>query len=101
MNNCVKVLQYAYKIKTIDSHTMGEPTRIVYDDFLKLCGNTMMEKKEYLIEHYDFLRKALVLEPIGHRTGLIEVKEPYTEEVPLPLMYPLAVLFLHWWMQKR
>ncbi|MGN0378385.1 MAG: proline racemase family protein [Butyrivibrio sp.] len=125
MNNNVKVLPYAYKIKTIDSHTMGEPTRIVYDGFPELRGNTMMEKKEYLIEHYDHLRKALMLEPRGHRdmfgalltepvnkeadygvifmdsggclnmcghgsigtaamlveTGLVEVKEPYTEVV--------------------
>jgi proline racemase len=59
--------KYAYKIKTIDSHTMGESTRIVYEGFPKLVGDTMMEKKNYVIEHYDFLRKALMLEPRGHR----------------------------------
>ena len=45
-----KVLPYAYEIKTIDSHTMGESTRIVYDGFPYLPGDTMMEKKKYLMK---------------------------------------------------
>lgn len=120
-----KILPYQYKIKVIDSHTMGEPTRIIYDGFPKLKGTTMMEKKNDLMERYDFLRTALMLEPRGHRdmfgalltepvheeadfgviflesngclnmcghgsigaaamiveTGMVEVKEPYTEVV--------------------
>lgn len=51
----------------IDSHTMGEPTRIVYDGFPKLVGNTMIERKEYLEKNYDHYRRALMLEPRGHR----------------------------------
>lgn len=43
-----KVLPYAYEIKTIDSHTMGESTRIVYDGFPYLPGDTMMEKRNIL-----------------------------------------------------
>lgn len=46
---------------------MGEPTRIVYDGFPPVKGATMMEKKQYLTEHYDDLRSALLLEPRGHR----------------------------------
>lgn len=57
--------EYAYDIKTIDSHTMGEPTRIVYDGFPELPGETMMDKKNFLMEHYDYLRSALMLEPRG------------------------------------
>ncbi len=59
--------KYSYHIKTIDSHTEGESTRIVYDGFPQLPGKTMMNKKNYLIGHYDFLRTALMLEPRGHR----------------------------------
>ena len=58
---------YEYALKTIDSHTEGESTRIVYDGFPALHGATMMEKKQDLIDHYDFLRRALMLEPRGHR----------------------------------
>lgn len=120
-----KLREYEYTIKTIDSHTLGESTRIVYEGFPELVGNTMMEKKNYLVEHYDYLRSALMQEPRGHRdmfgalltppvneeadygvifmdsdgclnmcghgsigtasmlveTGMVEVKEPYTEVV--------------------
>lgn len=58
---------YEHSFRTIDSHTMGEATRIIYDGFPELPGQTMMEKKEYLISHYDHYRKALMLEPRGHR----------------------------------
>ena len=58
-----KVLPYTYEIKTIDSHTMGESTRIVYDGFPYLPGDIMMDKKKYLMENYDVLRSALMLEP--------------------------------------
>lgn len=62
-----KLQQYEYCIKTIDSHTMGEPTRIIYDGFPKPVGNTMMEKKRDVMTRWDFLRRALMLEPRGHR----------------------------------
>jgi len=58
---------FDFEIFTIDSHTMGEPTRIIYDGFPALQGSTMMEKKQDLIAHYDSLRRALMLEPRGHR----------------------------------
>ncbi len=62
-----ELTDFAWRIKTIDSHTMGEATRIIYDGFPKLSGSTMMEKKNDLIQNYDFLRSALILEPRGHR----------------------------------
>lgn len=62
-----RLQQYEYCIKTIDSHTMGEPTRIIYDGFPTLEGSTMMEKKRDLISRWDYLRRALMLEPRGHR----------------------------------
>lgn len=62
-----KIQSYAYEVKTIDSHTMGESTRIIYDGFPYLPGKTMMDKKKYFMENYDFLRSALMLEPRGHR----------------------------------
>ena len=67
MRNRPNVRKYSYHIKTIDSHTRGESTRIVYAGFPEIQGKTMMEKKNDLIENYDNLRKALMLEPRGHR----------------------------------
>lgn len=53
-------------IHAIDSHTMGEPTRIVTGGIPNIKGNTMAEKKAYLEENLDHLRTAIMLEPRGH-----------------------------------
>lgn len=52
---------------TVESHTMGEPLRCIVGGFPNIKGNSMMEKKEYFRENYDYLRKALMLEPRGHK----------------------------------
>ncbi len=54
-------------INTIDSHTMGEPTRIVVGGIPFIKGNTMAEKKQYLIDEMDYLRCAIMHEPRGHQ----------------------------------
>jgi proline racemase len=51
----------------IDSHTMGEPTRIVIGGIPNIPGSTMADKKIYLEEHMDYIRTALMREPRGHR----------------------------------
>lgn len=88
MNVKPAVMSYAYRIKTIDSHTMGEATRIVYDGFPELQGKTMMDKKNYLIRHYDYLRSALMLEPRGHRDmfGAL-LTEPVHEEADFGVIF--------------
>lgn len=88
MHAVPKLRQYGYHLKTIDSHTMGESTRIVYDGFPTLKGNTMMEKKNDLMEHYDFLRSALMLEPRGHRDmfGAL-LTEPVHEEADYGVIF--------------
>jgi proline racemase len=53
-------------INAVDSHTMGEPTRIITGGVPVIPGNTMPEKKEYLEKHLDYLRTAIMLEPRGH-----------------------------------
>ena len=79
---------YEYEIKTIDSHTEGESTRIVYDGFPRLRGATMMEKKRDLLAHYDFLRRALMLEPRGHRDMFGAVlTEPVHEEAAAGVIF--------------
>ena len=53
-------------IRCIDSHTMGEATRIIVGGVPVLKGSTVMEKKKYFLEHYDYIRKMAMLEPRGH-----------------------------------
>lgn len=83
-----RLLPYQYLIKAIDSHTMGEPTRVIYDGFPELRGDTMMQKKEYLTAHYDHLRSALMLEPRGHRDmfGAL-MTEPVHEEADFGVIF--------------
>ena len=52
---------------TVDAHTMGEPLRLIVGGFPNLIGNTIPEKREYFIRHYDHLRRALMQEPRGHK----------------------------------
>ena len=50
----------------IDTHTVGEFTRIITSGFPKLEGDTMIERKNFLAKHYDKYRQALMFEPRGH-----------------------------------
>ena len=53
------------RIRVIDSHTGGEPTRLVIDGFPDLGQGSMAERKQLLAEQYDAWRAACVLEPRG------------------------------------
>ncbi len=50
----------------IDAHTCGNPVRLVAGGVPPLKGNTMSEKRQYFLEHYDWIRQALMFEPRGH-----------------------------------
>ena len=54
------------KMTTIDSHTGGEPFRVVVDGLPPIPGTTVLERRRYAIEHLDHLRKATIWEPRGH-----------------------------------
>jgi proline racemase len=55
-----------HRIRTIDAHAAGEPLRLIIDGFPSIEGATMLEKREWVREHHDRLRRALMLEPRGH-----------------------------------
>ena len=54
------------RLKTIDAHAAGEPLRLIVDGFPTPRGRTMLEKREWVLNHADHLRRALMLEPRGH-----------------------------------
>jgi 4-hydroxyproline epimerase len=54
------------RISVIDSHTGGEPTRLVVDGFPDLGTGSMAERKALLSSRYDDWRAATVLEPRGN-----------------------------------
>ena len=77
-------------ITTIDAHAAGEPLRIVTGGLPPLPGDTILEKRRYMQRHLDYVRKALMWEPRGHRDMYGCVLTPaMTPEADL------GVLFMH------
>ncbi len=54
-------------ITTIDTHTMGEPTRVVTAGLGPIPGRDMAAKKTWFLENKDHLRRSLLWEPRGHQ----------------------------------
>ena len=75
-------------VHTVDTHTEGESTRVVVGGIPKIAGKSMPEKKEWLEEHMDYLRTALMLEPRGHNDmfGAI-LTEPTLEDADYGIIF--------------
>jgi len=54
------------KIKTIDLHTGGEPLRVFTHGLPEIKGNTILEKRRYFRDNYDYIRTGTMWEPRGH-----------------------------------
>jgi proline racemase len=81
-------MKFSKSIQAIDSHTMGEPTRIVTAGIPAIPGKTMPEKKEYLEKNLDYVRTAIMHEPRGHNDmfGSI-ITQPTKEEADLGIIF--------------
>lgn len=55
-----------FELNIIDSHTGGEPTRMVYDGFPDLAGDTIQDKLQSFKQDFDHLRQSIILEPRGN-----------------------------------
>ncbi|MCG8449006.1 MAG: proline racemase family protein [Pirellulales bacterium] len=51
--------------RVIDSHTAGEPTRVVIEGVPSLGDGPMRSRREHLSQHSDWLRTSLIWEPRG------------------------------------
>jgi len=60
-------MKFKHMIDVIDSHTAGEPTRIIVGGFPPVRGETMAARMDYLKTDMDWLRKSLMREPRAHR----------------------------------
>ena len=54
-------------LKAIDAHVAGEPLRLIVDGAPRPSGKTMAQKRDWMKRHADQVRRAVVLEPRGHR----------------------------------
>ena len=94
--------RYPDRVLTIDSHTQGEPTRLLVGGLGPLPGDTMKAKRDYFESHFDTVRMLLTREPRGHR-GIMAavVTEPVSPEGRFGLFYmdarryPLSVRARH------
>ena len=57
---------YPESIEIVDSHTEGEPTRLVVAGWPECEGESMRDRRDFLSEQHDHLRRAVVCEPRGH-----------------------------------
>ncbi len=55
-----------HRLKAIDSHTGGEPTRVVVSGFPNLGNGTMAERMQRFKAEFDHYRSAIVNEPRGN-----------------------------------
>ncbi|MGH8916372.1 MAG: proline racemase family protein [Acidimicrobiia bacterium] len=78
------------RVVVIESHTGGEPFRVVIDGAPEIQGDTMIERRRFAGENLDDLRRALMWEPRGHADmygGIIGL--------PVDATSDLSVLFVH------
>jgi len=80
--------QLENQIVTVDSHTAGEPTRLVISGLPPIPGQTVNDKRLYISENLDHVRLLLTREPRGHRDMLAAiVTEPVSEEADFGLVF--------------
>ncbi len=75
-------------ITVVDSHTAGEPFRLITGGTPPVIGKTMAEKLNFFKKNYDDLRTGLMHEPRGHADmfgGILT--EPVTSEADLGLIF--------------
>ena len=66
-------------IRVVDSHTEGEPTRVVIEGWPQPRGATMAERAADMRERADHLRAAVVREPRGHEAVVGALLTPPVE----------------------
>jgi proline racemase len=80
--------KFENQIVTVDSHTAGEPTRLVIAGLPLIQGRTINDKRLYISENLDHVRLLLTREPRGHRDMLAAiVTEPVSEEADFGLVF--------------
>ena len=75
-------------VRTIETHTLGQPTRTVVSGFKHIPGKTMAEKFNYMKDNEDWFRKFLSFEPRGSEimSGTI-ITEPCTPGTDVGILY--------------
>jgi trans-L-3-hydroxyproline dehydratase len=77
-------------IQTMDLHTAGEPLRIIRSGFPDVPHMPVLDRRRWVLENADYVRRAIIQEPRGHRDmyGAI-LLPPYNDYADM------TVLFMH------
>ncbi len=75
-------------IFAVDTHTMGEPTRVVISGYGRLDGTTLRARRDDMAARLDYVRTALLHEPRGHSDmfGAV-IMEPTSPEADLAVLF--------------
>ena len=80
--------QFPSRLRTIDSHTAGEATRLIIGGIERIPGDTMKDKLYYFKANMDPIRLLLTREPRGKRgTMAALVTEPVSKGADFGLIY--------------
>jgi proline racemase len=83
-------MEFSRTYTTIDAHTAGEPLRIITSGLPFIPGATILERRRYVREHLDHVRRTLMLEPRGHADMYGAILTP-----PVSSDADFGVIFLH------
>jgi proline racemase len=75
-------------VTAVDSHTEGMPTRVVTGGIGELPGDTMADRRHYVMHERDSIRRFLMHEPRGHSamSGVI-LQEPTRPEADVGVVF--------------
>lgn len=74
--------------RTVETHTLGQPTRNVVSGFKHIPGETMADKYNYMRQHEDWFRKLLCYEPRGSEImSATIITEPCTPGTDVGVLY--------------
>jgi trans-L-3-hydroxyproline dehydratase len=83
-------MEFSRIYTTVDAHAAGEPLRIVTAGVPRIPGVTILEKRRWLRDNLDQVRKALMWEPRGHADMYgCYITEPISPDADL------GVIFMH------
>lgn len=77
-------------LETLDLHCAGEPLRLIRSGYPEVPSLSINERRQWALDHADYVRKLLTFEPRGHRhMSAAVLLPPYRDDADI------AVLFMH------
>ena len=81
-------MKFKKMFRTVETHTLGHPTRTVVGGFKHIPGKTMQEKFVYMSQKENWLRRTLCFEPRGSQIMSCAIlTEPCTPGTDVGVLY--------------